>query len=147
MKGLNENKGISPLIASVLIIAMAIAVSGIVSGFLLDFTEERTDETRERMEEDIDCMYANLRLESYEEDGNITMEIVNNGDIALSDFKLRVHRDIDVDEMNTTDSDILLEEGRRNFFEFDVDGEFESVEFFSEWCPSRTSVEIEEREL
>ena len=43
-------KGVSPLVASVLLIAFAIAVAGLYSGWITSFTKVTTEEVQEQSE-------------------------------------------------------------------------------------------------
>ncbi len=86
-------KGISPLIATILLIAFVIAVGGILSGWLVSFSKERTEEIRQKGEEDIRCSYANLRISDadWNESGTKLSFIVENTDSEdLSDFRVVV---------------------------------------------------------
>lgn len=55
-------KGISPLIAAVILIAFVIAVAGIASTFFTGFTKEQKAGVESKAETIIDCSVANLDL-------------------------------------------------------------------------------------
>ncbi len=59
-------KGLSPLIATVLLIAFTIAVAGLVSNFLIGFSETQTEETTDRASQDISCAYSGLFIREAE---------------------------------------------------------------------------------
>ena len=86
-------KGISPLIATILLIAFVIAVGGILSGWLVSFTKERTDEARVRGETDIRCSYANLYVSDADwndTNGRLSVTAENTGMEDLSNFNMVV---------------------------------------------------------
>ncbi len=63
-------KGISPLIAAVVLIAFVIAVSVIVSVFFTDIAEEWGDQVSER--DPINCAVASLSIDEGTWNGNVT---------------------------------------------------------------------------
>lgn len=86
-------KGISPLIATILLIAFVIAVGGILSGWLISFTKERTEEARIRGETDIKCSYASLYISDADwnsTDEKLSLTVENTGSEDLSDFDVTV---------------------------------------------------------
>lgn len=151
------DKGISPLIAAVLLIAFVIGVGALIGNFFIDFAGEHTEDAIERGGDDINCMYSDLELRSscfIEEEGEeIVFEMENSGTVDLSDFMIRVHHGLQVDVVNVTNSNITLEEGRANYFmsegledTTEVD-DIDSIDFFSEWCPDRTTVTVDTRNV
>ena len=86
-------KGISPLIATILLIAFVIAVGGILSGWLISFSKERTEEARIKGETDIKCSYANLYISDADWNDTqtrLSLTIENTGSEDLSDFRMIV---------------------------------------------------------
>lgn len=84
-------KGISPLIATILLIAFVIAVGGILSGWLVSFTKERIDEARVRGETDIKCSYADIYVSDADwndTDGKLSITAENTGMEDLSNFNM-----------------------------------------------------------
>ena len=86
-------KGISPLIATILLIAFVIAVGGVLSGWLVSFTKERTDEARTQGETDIMCSYSALYIS--DSDWNDTTKklsfiVENTGKEDLTNFRISV---------------------------------------------------------
>jgi flagellin-like protein len=55
-------KGISPLVASVMLIAFTIAVAGIISIWLTSFAKTTTEEVTERATTEIECVYGGISL-------------------------------------------------------------------------------------
>ncbi len=56
-------KGISPLIAAVLLIAITVAIGTLVGGWISTFTKATTDKVSNRTAEAIDCTSANINIE------------------------------------------------------------------------------------
>ncbi|UCG95410.1 MAG: hypothetical protein JSV92_05250 [archaeon] len=87
-------KGISPLIATILLIAFVIAVGGVLSGWLISFSRESTEEARVRGETDIKCSYAGLYISdatcNSTDPGKLTLITENTGSEDLTDFSITV---------------------------------------------------------
>jgi flagellin-like protein len=56
-------KGISPIIAAVLLIAITVAISTVVAGWFSTFTRSTTDQVTNRTAFAIDCTSANINIE------------------------------------------------------------------------------------
>lgn len=83
-------KGISPLIAVILLVAFVVAAAGILSNFVLPFIREEASETTTRGSEDIRCRYANIFITDANwnsTDTKIELTIENKGREDLEDFK------------------------------------------------------------
>jgi len=77
-------KGISPLVATIMLIALALAVSGIFFSWLSQFTYSNRQELQT-------CSKARIALQKayYVPDAdNITLLVYNNGDIPLRGFSI-----------------------------------------------------------
>lgn len=86
-------KGISPLIATILLIAFVIAVGGILSGWLISFSKERTEEARIKGETDIKCSYADLCIMDVnwnDTETKLSLTAENTGSEDLTGFKIVV---------------------------------------------------------
>lgn len=86
-------KGISPLIASVLLIAFTIAVAGILSGWFTSFTKTATETVGGEATERLACSYggiAILNLKYGTTTYNISGNIENTGDIDLGDIDIQI---------------------------------------------------------
>lgn len=100
-----QNKGLSPLIATVLLIAFVIAAAGILSNFIIPFTQETTAETTQRASEEIKCSRANIIVKEAKWNGTetkLSLTIENNGWETLENFKASVLR------TNKTVNEVLL---------------------------------------
>jgi flagellin-like protein len=85
---LMKRKGISPLIAAVLLIAFTMAVAAILTAWVTTFTQETTSEVGESGSEQIACSFAGLSI--YDavytvDDDALTVAIANTGTRDLSD--------------------------------------------------------------
>lgn len=79
-------KAVSPLVATIMLIALALAVSGVFFSWLSQFTYSHRDELQA-------CSRARIALQrAYynPETGNITLMVYNNGDIPLKGFSILV---------------------------------------------------------
>jgi len=88
-----SNKGISPLIATILLIAFVIAVGGILSGWMISFTKERTEEARTKGETDIKCSYSSLYISDANWNSSqtkLSLTAENTGSEDLTDFRMIV---------------------------------------------------------
>jgi flagellin-like protein len=56
-------KGISPLVAAVLLIAITVSIGTLVGGWISTFTRDTTDTVSNRTTEAVDCTSANLNIE------------------------------------------------------------------------------------
>lgn len=83
-----KRKGISPLIAAVLLIAFTMAVAAILTAWVTTFTQETTSEVGGQGQEQIECSFAGLAI--YDavytgSDDSLTVAVANTGTRDLSD--------------------------------------------------------------
>jgi len=88
-----SDKGISPLIAAVILIAFVIAVAGIASTFFTGFTKEQQAGVESKAGSIVDCSVATLELDSDTisidaANGNFTLVLSNNGQEDLAGLKV-----------------------------------------------------------
>ena len=79
-------KGISPLVATIMLIALALAVSGIFFSWIFQFTQSHREEFQK-------CAGAHIAIQRayYNPDtGNISLAVYNTGDIPLTGFSVIV---------------------------------------------------------
>ncbi len=116
-------KGISPLIASVLLIAVTLAVAGIYSGWLSSFTKKTSTTVEQRSNVRVTCSYGGIALNSLQynttaSNGNITGTIENTDIIDLGDI------DIEIFFTNATrylaDLNNTLKPGEKTTFNFRI---------------------------
>jgi len=108
-------KGISPLIATVILIAFVIAVAGIVSTFFTGFTKEQKAGVESKAETIIDCSVATLELDNDAVSVNTTdqsfyLVISNTGQEDLSGLKVIVFNSTYAGTCLTTPSSVNVGE-------------------------------------
>ncbi len=92
---MNKQKGVSPLIAAVLLIAFTMAVAAILTAWLTTFTKEQTENVGNRSNQVISCSYAGIAIyDAVWDDTNDRMlvSIANTGAIDLTDVNVYVYR-------------------------------------------------------
>jgi len=85
-------KGISPLIATVLIIAFTVAVAGIVSLWASGFAQVTTRDIQNRSEERIHCTYGSIAISDVNfcsTRNELSGRLTNNGIIDLGQITLQ----------------------------------------------------------
>ena len=113
-------KGISPLIATVLLIAFVIAVAGVVAPWLTTFIRGRTEEVSESVEKlcrgpRIDFTSEDITNKSVE--NYILVRVDNTGIDKLEDFAVAA---IGAEMVNTTKFlGVIIESGRTHIFKAD----------------------------
>ena len=114
-------KGVSPFIASVLLIAFAIAVAAIFSGWLSSFTQTTTEEVQEHSEKRVTCSYGGIALEDLEYNqttGNFSGKVENTDIIVLGNIDFEIFY---ADASRTKlDVNMTLEPGEKNTFNQNV---------------------------
>ena len=88
-------KGISPLIASVLLIAFTLAIAGIYSGWLTSFTKDTADTVKKRSDVRVTCSYGGISLSSLQynttaSNGNISGTVENTDIVDLGDIDIEI---------------------------------------------------------
>ena len=86
-------KGISPLIAAVILIAFVIAVAGIASTFFTGFTKETKADVESKAGTIVDCAVATIEMDSdtvglNESEGSFSLVVSNTGSEDLSGLKI-----------------------------------------------------------
>ncbi|MDI6825713.1 MAG: hypothetical protein QMD36_00765 [Candidatus Aenigmarchaeota archaeon] len=111
-------KGISPVIASVLLIAFTIAVAALYSGWITSFTKRTTEEVGERSEKRVTCTYGGIALDDVKYNqtaGNLTEGFVENTDIIdLGNIDFEIFYTNGTREKS--DQNMTLEPGERKPF-------------------------------
>lgn len=85
-----NRKGISPIISSVLLLAVSLAVVGIFSGWAPQLAQDVTQETRNNTFETISCNEASVEIRSayYDSSSEVTLSVRNTGTEDLSNLSL-----------------------------------------------------------
>jgi len=110
-------KGVSPFIATVLLVAFAIAIAAVFGGWLSSFTQTTTEEVQEHSEKRITCSYGGIALEDLEYNktaGNLSGKIENTDIIVLGNIDFEIfYTDASRDKL---DLNMTLEPGERDTF-------------------------------
>jgi flagellin-like protein len=89
-------KGISPLLTSVLLIALVIAVASIYTGWFTNFIREITSTVGSHSEKKVECSYGGIALDNLEYNstsGYLTGNIENTNMISLGNIDLEIFYD------------------------------------------------------
>jgi flagellin-like protein len=110
-------KGVSPLIASVLLIAFVIAVAGLYSGWITSFTKTTTEQVQEQSEKKVNCSYGGIALDNVKYNrttGNMSGTVENTDLIGLGNIDFEIFYTNAPREK--LDLNMNLEPGERNTF-------------------------------
>lgn len=132
------SKGISPLIASVLLLAVTLSIASIFSGWGPQIINDITERTENQTTRTIDCNEADVNIESakyFQNDGETTVVVRNNGVPDLDDLTVSTWQGSL--PMNETTTSL----GRGNFTSVNVttNDEPDRVEVYSRRCSSVTA--------
>lgn len=84
-------KGISPLIATVLLIAFTVAVAGIVSMWLTSFSSTSVEDVGKRADEELYCTYGALSVSSMQYCNNRLSGIIrNSGTVDIGNITMQI---------------------------------------------------------
>ena len=89
-------KGLSPLVAEVLLIAFAVGVGAIIATWVLGFTRSSTKTVSKQSSTQLACTYGSIKFLSSppltynSTSGNLTGAVENNGNIPLGDIRLQI---------------------------------------------------------
>ena len=134
-------KGISPLIAAILLIAFTITVATFLASWSTTFARTQTEEFSRAGEEiAAKCQYANLQVETAIYDSSeekIVAVVWNMGKVDLSDFQFLVYySDVNITTLTPTEANKTLSTG--DFYTFTADGVTstpEKLQVRSLYCP------------
>lgn len=121
-------KGISPFIASVLLIALTVAVAALYGGWITSFTKKTTQEVQEKSEKRVTCTYGGIAIDDvkYNKTTGDLSGIVENTDIIdLGNI------DFEIFYTNATrqklDLNMTLGPGERNVFNINITGNITKI--------------------
>lgn len=84
-------KGISPIVATVLMIAFTVAVAGILSGWLTSFTTSSTETVKSQSDTELTCSYGGISLKSLKYSGGyLSGNIDNTRTVSLGKITLQI---------------------------------------------------------
>ncbi|MBY6293923.1 hypothetical protein GLU60_00870 [Nanohaloarchaea archaeon H01] len=134
-----KRKGISPIIASVLLLAVSLAVVGIFSGWAPQLATQVTDRTENSTLETLNCNEASMDIESAFHDGSqVVLSVRNTGSENLENLTFVAYNENEV-IMAQNDGVSLNSGSVGNETISDVSTEPSYVEGFSTTCGSVTS--------
>lgn len=139
-----KRKGISPLIAAVLLIAFTMAVAAILTAWVTTFTQETTSEVGQSGSEQIACSFAGLSIyDAVYNDGDdsLTVAVANTGTRDLSDGVSIVLSYADGTVESTNITGLNTGEVQSKTFEsigIDTTAELSEVRAASTGCPQVT---------
>jgi len=85
----NNNKGISPLVATVMLIATSVSLALIINVWVVNYVNERLKEIEVSYTSSMECIKSSFRLLTYLiEEGKFKAVIENTGSYPLYDFKI-----------------------------------------------------------
>ncbi|MFP4151098.1 MAG: archaellin/type IV pilin N-terminal domain-containing protein [Candidatus Aenigmatarchaeota archaeon] len=102
-----EGKGISPLVAAVILIAIVMTIAAVLSGFLTDFVDERVYETEEETGTLVDCTGISLEIREDsvnvdDDEGEVSFILYyQDGDEPLPDLRVTTLNEDDEVETDT----------------------------------------------
>ncbi len=86
-----KRKGLSPLIATVLLVAFTMAVAIILSNWVLDYSRTQTQILNEKGSKQVGCSSAWLAFEGPVYNSTMkkfSVEVINQGNVPLGNFKM-----------------------------------------------------------
>jgi flagellin-like protein len=94
LKRLDMRKGISSIIATVLLIAFTVAVAGILSGWLTSFTTTSTQTVKSQSDTELTCSYGGISLNSLRYSGGssgyLSGNIDNTRTVSLGGLSIQI---------------------------------------------------------
>ena len=79
-----DRKGISPLIAAVLLIAFTMAVAGILTAWVTTFTQDTADQVGEDGEQTVSCSFGGLSIYEAVHDEDLVVSVANTGTVDFT---------------------------------------------------------------
>lgn len=133
---MDSMKGISPIIASVLLVAVSLGVVGVFSGWAPELIQSITEQTSNQTEERLQCDQASMEIISAFHDSNTTVSMRNRGSVDLDEVTLVAFDDQDAiqDQVNTS-----LGQGDIINVTLDVSSKPSTVNAYSTQCGSVTA--------
>lgn len=133
-------KGISPLIATIILIALTIAIAGVLGLWAASYVSTRTQEVNKTAEL-IDCQLANFEIISCKKENNkIKMILFNDRRMDLNGFRvtfMKQDENGNIVEINATEVPIKLKAAGYETLETNVLlSDYSKIEVRSLQCPN-----------
>ncbi len=135
-----SRKGVSPLIAAVLIIAFTMAIAGVFSEWSIDLVDQSTGDAGDHQEDILDCSGNNIEFLEVNYDGDELEAMIQASGGELGETLVTVYPSVEQNE-TTLDEDRDIETVRIDLS--DVEEEQESVEASSIPCDMTSEIELE----
>jgi flagellin-like protein len=134
-----NRKGISPIIASVLLLAVSLAVVGIFSGWAPELAQDVTESTSNSTYETIACNEASVEIRSAYWDGTdtTTVSLRNTGDEDLNNLTV-IGFDQDGTIVGNQLNGVSIPSGALKEKDVDTTSKPDYMEVFSQACGSVT---------
>lgn len=137
-------KGISPLIATVILIAFLVAIASIGSKFFIGFTKEQKIGAEQKGEQTMECKDVMIEIDpdslTDNTPDNVSVILENNGDTSLSNLLMTTFNDTAVVNGNTTPSSISSASVERIRTNVTVGGGLDKISIRSRDCPGMKSI-------
>jgi flagellin-like protein len=132
-----NRKGVSPIIASVLLLAVSLAVVSIFSGWAPELAQDVTQETTDNTFETIACNEASVEIRSaYFDSNDVTLSVRNTGTEDLNNLSLVAYAD---NQTILNDTEVSISRGQLSEKTIESVGvEPAYVEALSQQCGSVT---------
>lgn len=128
-------KGVSPLVASVLLIAMSVLVTGIIFGWIKGFSVERTDEITNRSEGLTECAGSGVAIDDVYLDfpGNKSRVAVRNtGQLSERIVSAQMLNTRGLNATLLGNQTVIIARGEIRIIEFSLNGTVEQCANFSQ---------------
>lgn len=89
----NSTKGISPLVATVLLIAFVVAIAGVIAAWLSGFAKSQTELVSSQSSLSVTCSYGSINMKSLKFTSSVSKlagTLENNGQIPLGNITLSI---------------------------------------------------------
>lgn len=128
-------KGISPLIAAVILIAFTLAVGSLSMAWMSSFTEDTTDAVGDEGQRQVACSQARLDLlnTSWDQD-NLSVTVANTGVEPLPEVIIAAQ-----DDGNVVRDTVAVDPGSINSTELSLSGSADMVRVSPVSCPGISS--------
>jgi flagellin-like protein len=127
-------KGVSPLIAAVLLIAFTMAVAAILTAWVTTFTQEQTGAVENQSDQVIECSGGVIDVLDSDSNGNqLNITVANVGTVGFDNLTVTVLSGGSVVGSNYING---LASGDTSFKQIDLSGAPDKVRVASRNCPS-----------
>jgi len=125
-------KGLSPFIASVLLIAFVLAVAAVFSGWYTSFVKETTEDVETHSKKRVTCVHGGIALNNIKFNStevNMTGEVENTDVIDLGSITIELFYDNATRVEN--DLSMTLKPGERDTFNIASNSNYETIRVYT----------------